>query len=549
MNVLDRIIGAISPGWGARRMASRMAVGQMTKMLDAGKHDRTSPHIAPNTSGEIRDQAELIRARDRAWRMYFNDSNARKFVDQTVAHVVGCGQKPQSKATKPNGEPDASFRQAANDLFRLVSANLLYNPTTGAPSMPFGVVQAMVMKEVAICGEVAIRKRYLSRDRAVKEGRVLPIAIELITTEHFLDSVPNLPRSVTKGNYIFRGIEFDPQGNRVAYHIRKMHPSDPRTLAWNTEIERVPASEILHVFRPQRPESIRGVTWMSSLIQRLQQIRDYEETELIAATVSACVAMAITRPSGSTLPSLQNPTNERTVDADGNPITRMQPGMFLDLRPGQQVTGFNPQRPNTSADAFIGTLMRGASLGMPGIKSSTVTADYRNSSFSSERSAENDAWREIEIVQEWFAAWFCQPIWEFVIETGLTEGWFREVLDGRSFRLERAIADKQRVMSCEWMGPVPKSINPADDERASQLAIQIGTSSLPIECAARGLDWEQVMEDQKRVADKRKELGIADPDALAAGVVDANGKPLDHGNSDANQGGNDGSNSQTQAAA
>jgi capsid protein len=75
------------------------------------------------------------------------------------------------------------------------------------------------------------------------------------------------------GNQIRCGIEFDKIGRRVAYHFYRKHPGDNTDQSGKGEIVRVPASEILHLYRPQRPGQIRGVPWISPALVKLISAR------------------------------------------------------------------------------------------------------------------------------------------------------------------------------------------------------------------------------------------------------------------------------------
>ncbi len=145
------------------------------------------------------------------------------------------------------------------------------------------------------------------------------------------------------------------------------------------------------------------------------------------------------------------------------------------------ITGFDPSRPGANVEGFINHLLRGTANGMPGLKSSTVTGDYRQSSFSSERSADNDAWPEMESVQEWFCCSFCTAVYERVIEAGVLAGFFDGVITPEEF-----LDQKQDLLPVEWQCPVALSINPTDDVAADKDAIAGGFSSVQIACAKRG---------------------------------------------------------------
>lgn len=460
------------------------------------------------SSGEQRNWLEVRNARERAWDLFENNVYAKKLVRSCIAQIVGCGFKAESQATKPSREPDIVFRRQAKELWKFWTQDTEFDTNL-----------CLILQELILSGEVLIHVRAM-------KGNIVDVDIDIISCERLIeDTFVSSIKGLNEGHYVYKGIEFDANNKRVAYHISKHHPQDPRLILKTDEAQRIPANQIIHLYKRERPEQIRGYTWFAPVVMQLRDIKDYQENELIAATVGACVVAGITTASGSSgLNGLQTPTGARSVDEDNNPITRMQPGMWVDLRPGEKIEGFNPQRPNSMAEAFITHMLRGMAAGLPGVKSSTITMDYRQSSFSSEKSADNDCWREIEQVQEWVISKVCQPIYDRVIEAGVIAGEF-DVMDFRAFSMAGFSANRRRYLQCSWSGPVAKSINPRDDEEASKLAIAIGTSSLPVEAAARGLNWEEMLEDAARVAAKRQELGIPDMDQLEADVMTAQANP------------------------
>ncbi len=144
---------------------------------------------------------------------------------------------------------------------------------------------------------------------------------------------------------------------------------------------------------------------------------------------------------------------------------------------------------------------------MPGVKSSTLTGDYRNSSFSSERSADNDIWPEIESLQDLFALNFCQPIYEAVIKAAVLAGKFADV---PSFSTTDFEARQREYLQCNWQGPVSRSINPSDDAEAARKRIQNGTSSPQRECQKLGVDHLEVLQEQAQHIEEAKGLGLPD---------------------------------------
>ena len=520
-NLVDSLVSIFSPVAGLKRVAARKGLEQIRRSYEGGRIDRTTkPWRVNPESGESPNIGEIQRIRMRAWDLYRNNVYARKIVRAIIAQSIGCGLKPESQASNSSGDPDDKFRKRANDLWSLWCANPSRVGRPGQGGLTFQQISAMAFRELILSGEIFVHVIKEDSD----SGKPIPFSIELISSERVPDEavMPGVNNRMENGNYFWRGIEFDKDGKRVNYYVYETHPQDPRPSGFHLKTKPIPANEIIHLFQQERPDQVRGVSWFAPVILHLRDVCDYQENELIAATVAACVTLVVQRNPGAPAFGLQGSGDQ--TDKDGNSITRMQPGSIFRLNQGETAQGFNPNRPNGNAEDFINHLLRGAASAMPGLKASTVHGDYRDSSFSSEKTAENDCWREIEQVQEMLADGLSQPIWERVIESGVENGWF-DSLDFRSFKPSQFGETKSRYLAASWNGPVAKSINPTDDETASELAIKTGTSSLPIECAARGLSWEQVLEDQARVAEKRKALGLPDPAQLEADALKAKANP------------------------
>jgi lambda family phage portal protein len=487
---VDRVVGVFSPQAALSRQAARRSL-DILRDLDAGRDNRLTERFQNKaSSGEQRNWRHVRNARERAWQLYENNVYARKLVRMAIAQIIGCGLKPESQASK-NGKPDNEFRNRAKTVWSHFDR-----------TQKFTQQLHLALQEVILSGEVLLHRRYRS------DGSY---TVDLVACERLIEDAVvarQLP-GVSRENYVYRGIEFSPTGERVAYHVYDYHPQDPRMFTFRDVPRRILASDMIHLYRKDRPDQIRGYTWLAPAILQLRDIQDYQENEMVAATVGACVVAAITRqPSSSYAGGLNTPARSSGYDKDGNPITEMQPGMFLsDLAPGERIEGFNPQRPNSQAEAFITHLLRGLASCLPGIKASSITNDYRESSFSSEKSADNDAWREIEVVQEWLCQEVCQPVYEDVMRVAVFSGAFDEAMDFRRFS-PSDVTDSASYLAADWSGPVAISINQKDDEEASRMAIENGTSSPQIEAASRGRNAFELAEQKAAYHEHLKSLGL-----------------------------------------
>lgn len=500
--LLDNTIGVFSPSWAFEREVSRAhrtRLKDVTNHYQGGKKDRTTESWrVPQQAGDIANTAIMLNIRARAWDLFHNNQYASKLVRTIISRVIGVDLTPESKATQIDGSSFDEFRTRAKQLYNIfkVQASDLGLPGQGGAIL--NELYEQILKEIIVGGEVLIRFRKLNNAEQKKRELKLPYTIQVIEGERLSDDTTT---SVENGNIIFRGIELDSEGRRVAYHIYDQHPNHPAR-NYNRTVKRIPADEILHIYRQDRPSQLRGVTWLAPIMILLRHIGTYQENEILASTVSSCVALVITKSSNTNFGRLNAPTGGDNLDADDNRIDRIQPMSTIYLREGEEASDFNPTRPNAQATEFIDHLLRSVSAGTPAVKPSQLTGDYRRSSYSSERTAENDVLPEVELLQNWFFACVASPIYKEMIEAGMLAGWFDNI------SLEIKTADETCLCDAEWHGPVSHAIDPVKETKASGISIQNGTSSVQIETASRGIEWRRILRDAKQLQDFAEENEI-----------------------------------------
>ena len=523
-NLVDQFVGIFAPTTAARRMHARATMqqisafsgGSATGGYKAGKLNRLTKGYQPgSTSENAQPRADIARMRALSWDLYRNNPQARKICRSLESKVIGRGMRLQSQATKPDGSAHVEFRTRVRVLWNLVQTKLDYRGVPSKGGQLFSDLCKTALRACVLSGESLYRFRSGDRD-----GNMPTEMIQLIHADRLVDSLRVDP-SALAGSYFF-GIELDSEERRIAYHFSKYHPNDPRGLATAGEIVRVDASQIGHLYIADDIDQLRGIPWFGPVLLKNQETSDYEYSELKAAAVSACVVLGYRRSSGQNAFGLQQPDEWDLTDADGNKLTAMQPGMLMDLGRTGEIQGFNPMRPNSNASEFINHMVRSQAAGVPGTKGSTLTGDYRKSSFSSERSADNDIWPEIEGVQDWFAANFCQPIYERVVFSAVLNGWFADLVS-----LDDFVARKNDYLAATWHGPVGRSINPTDDAKAARLRVQNGQSSPQIEAALLGRDWQEIVRDVDEYLEFCEQNDI--PDSVIAQTlgIDQQDQPLE----------------------
>lgn len=445
-------------------------------------------------------QLGLLRAR--SWDLYRNNPHARKIVQTLETKVVGRGITPRSLATQADGSSHKEFRDRVRQLWSDIQDGIDVRGRPGYGGLDFVSLQRQVLRAVVLSGETLIRWRYLTPRE--QQARLLPtpLALQLIDAGRLVEESSLYPQSIDGDHLLFRGIELDRDGRRVAYHMRNA-PLDGSLITLD-DVVQVPADEVVHLYREEDIDQYRGVPWFAPLIMQMRQTADYQHNELKASALAACVSMWYRRASGSSAKlGLAGAGDDALTDASGNTITRLQPGMILNLGRDGEAGGFNPARPTTNVEAFIQHMLRSTSAAVPGLKSSTLTGDYRNSSFSSERSADNDAWPELVGVQDWMSYQFLQPLFDRLVEAAVLDGYFAGVLSTGEF-----LSRKANYLSAHWQGPLGLSITPKDDVAAAHARITSGLSSFQMECAKLNIDHDDVLRDNADTLSKARELGV-----------------------------------------
>jgi len=497
----DAALSIVSPGWAFNRLKARAATKMLSSYRGAEKNRLRGDWKALNGSADADLLGDLPTLRQRSRDLNRNDAHASAITGTVVANVVGTGLRPQSR-------PDADalalrlddvtlFARAAERAWRR------WCPTADSQNrMDFYEIQALVKRQILENGEVFVLPLMLKNDRT----RRYRLALEIIEADR-VETPPSL-----RGNPNVRdGVELGERGEPIAYHIRKHHPGDVilgQSRIWQNEWVRYPAvnkagrKNVLHLYAVKRPGQTRGEPFFAPVLSAFKDLGDFMEAEIVAARVAACFVAFVTK----TDPNVEF-TGHQT-DASGNRIESMEPGMVQYLGAGESINFGDPKRPSGTFEPFVLAVLRsiGASLGLP---LELVLKDFSRTNYSSARAALLEARRYFRADQTWLASRLCQPCYEWVLE----EAWLNEDLPAVNLFGDQ----REDWLRASWIAPGWGWVDPVKEVESSKLAIESRLSTLADECAAQGRDWEDVLVQQKREQDRRKELGLAEPVATPSG--------------------------------
>jgi lambda family phage portal protein len=110
--------------------------------------------------------------------------------------------------------------------------------------------------------------------------------LRLVESEMVATPTELMAQSITPDGSTVDGLEFDTVGNVTAYQVLNYHPGS--NFRVNTlEFQRVPASQMVHWFRPLRPGQHRGMPEVTPALKLFAQLRRYTEAVCAAAETAA----------------------------------------------------------------------------------------------------------------------------------------------------------------------------------------------------------------------------------------------------------------------
>jgi len=484
------------------RWLSRLAGARMDASTgwEAGGTGRRFHRWAPGIdTAHTALVASLPNLRARSREIIRRNAWAANAVETYMANAVGTGIKPMPVLD----DTGAKARMQALWLDWTDDAD-------AAGVTDFYGLQALACRAMIEAGECFLR----FRPRRLEDGLAVPLQIELLEAEQ----LPlTLDRDEPGGRSIRSGIEFDAIGRRKAYHFLRRHPG----LGVSTESVPVPASEIVHLYKPLRPGQLRGVPWLAPVLLKLHELDQYDDAALVKAKVAALFTGFVTED----LPqdAFGEDADDAETDEDGAALVSLEPGTMQKLPPGTDVKFSQPAGPGADFDPFVRHHIRAVAVGM-GQTYEQVSGDLTGVNYSSIRAGVLEFRRRCEQFQHAVLVWqMCRPVWQRWLAEAVLAG----ALDLPGYA--RNSRERRRWESVRWVPQGWKWVDPLKDGKAAEAAVRNGFRSRSDVIAENGEDPEQV--EQEIAADNaradrldlrfdsdgrlRTRSGAAQPDASA----------------------------------
>ena len=465
---LDTLTAPLAPRWTLRRMRARIASEMLARHYESASIGRrTAGWTRPSSDANAAVGQGLSLLREQARDLVRNNPFAESALSTIVDHVVGWGiTAAPARTTRARARVAAAWKDWAE--------------TTACDAdgrLDFAGLEKQVTRTVVEAGEVLVRRRW----RRPEDELPLPMQLQVLEPD-FIDTMKD-GVNLDGGGRIIQGIEFDAIGRRRAYWLFPEHPGAASIGVRGIGIgasRRVPATEILHIFKPGRPGQIRAASWFAPVILRLKDFDDYEDAALMKQKIAACLAV-ITSDIDGTSPAL-GATDPTKPEQDS-----LEPGMILNAAPGRTVSVVQPPTISEHAE-YAATVLRAIATGL-GVAYEDLTGDYGTLSFSAARMSRIRHWDRIH---DWrwrmLIPQFCDPAWRWAMEAA-------------------AIMGLEETPVAEWTPPPMPMIEPDKEGLAYQRNIRSGIMTLSEAIRERGYDPEVLLDemaDDNRKLDARK---------------------------------------------
>ncbi len=403
MNLMDRLVGVFSPQAAFRRVRFRRALAA----YESARPPRQRRHPGDNSSGDVALEGAGEALRAQARHLDQNHDLAVGVFNVLVNNVIGphgIGVEPQPR--ERSGEPHRSLADALSVLY----ADWCKTPeVTG--QLSWAKAQRLAFLTQMRDGEVFC-KELLGYVPLLRHGTRVPYTLELLEPD-FCPFEHNDP-----GQNIVQGVQCNAWGRPTQYHFLDAHPGAGWSVQTRTRAH--DARQVIHLKTTRRLHQRRGVSVLAPVLARLSDIKDYEESERVAARVAAAAAFYIKKGEPSMFDESDPAAHERTFSVN--------PGMvFDDLAPGEDVGTIESKRPSALLSPFRDAMLKAVSAGTM-TSYSSIAKNY-NGTYSAQRQELVEQWGHYLAMSTDFIGALMVPTYERFVRMAVMSGALRVPTD------------------------------------------------------------------------------------------------------------------------
>jgi lambda family phage portal protein len=417
-----------------------------------------------------------LRARSRE--LVRNDPSVTGALDTIVSNLVGSGITPRWNLDNPE------LKKAIQELWADWTLEADFDQIAD-----FYGLQTLAARCMIESGEVLIR---IIPQRV--GNLAVPLQLQVIEPDHLDESFTT---QASNGNQIRMGIEFNKSGKRVAYHLFKEHPGEHFLENDTATRVRIPANQILHIYRPLRPGQKRGRPWLSAVIATLHELGKYLDAEQVRKSGAAMFGGFITAPVGEAdnVPNLFGSSDE-----DQEPdILALEPGTFPTLPMGYDVKFSEPAEVGNSYEPFIKHQERRVSKGL-GLPYEKYSGDLQNAKYTTIRAADIEFHRFCkQIISNILAFQLCRPVARSFLNQAVLSG---------AIKITDYTKNSRKYNRIFWIHDGFSLLDPSKEVKPKIEEIRAGLNTRANILGEKGLDIEKVDAENAQDNQRAGDLGL-----------------------------------------
>ncbi len=452
------------------------------KMFEGLYSDATADGWNPRGSAPTASPAEIHGLSSRVDDLLKNDPYTEGAIKALESGIVGPGVKPRCISKSGNKQLSRLVDQYIKQYFETMECDASQNQNL------YGMQKTVV--RALIKGNCFIRKR----SRPMSMGLTIPFQFQVLSYDYLAtDYYTDLGN-----NQIVDGIEYNRRGAPVAYYFYKSNPSERYSFIFNskpvsTEVIRVPARDVYHLFDKKEVDQRLGYTWFAPVISMLRMTDSYRKNVLTKQQMQSSITAFITSDETD---DVNEVFGKKETNANGDVVSMIKRGQLNRLIPGESVEF--PSLPDLGSDTqFYKQFIRAIAVGL-GLSYEGFSRDFSEVNYSSARMG-------------WIAEYRILKAWQQNI---VFSQWLnrlgKDFLDG--LVIQGAISSVQRDdLSMKWSFARREMLDPVKETNAMLAQIDGKIKSRVEVIEENGGDYVDVMEEIAFDSQTQESLGIADP--------------------------------------
>lgn len=502
MSLIDKLINVVSPET-AKLKNTNSRLLKVIAAYEAADNSRYRKKHRESRSQNQEVERSAIALREEARHLQQNHDLSRGALRTLTNNVIGpngIGVEPQPRIAA-TGEIDEVYAAALSEAWR----DWCLKPEV-TQRLTFAKCQRLAFMTKVRDGE-CFAQTLTGPIPYLDHGTVIPFSIELFEP----DRVPMDYNDSGLG--IRQGIQLNAWGRPKNLFVYKKDPKEIYGLVRSSDVKTISWDNVLHLVSIDRIGQLRGVSEFASVITRLIDIKDYEESERIAAKIAASLTAYIKKGDASLYGNEDNGVDSGTQNDDGS-VTRdlsLQAGIIFDgLEAGEDVGMIKSDRPNPNLVGWRQGQLKAFAAGLGGSYSS-ISRDY-NGNYSAQRQEMIEQWVHYAVLSDDFVGEFVQPTYKKFVMACHLSGKIK-IPDG----LEPGSFD-----DALFIGQTLPWIDPLKEASAAEKLVKNNFASETEVIRRRGQKPNDVLTQKSKFKKKAESLGLSQTASAADNQLENN---------------------------